>query len=167
MIDLEPIKERLRNTTPGPWKKDRSWWITGPRHMWRDNPAQNNTFSDQLICQINGPSSDRNNAVGDQEFILSAQTDIAALIAEVERLRMALDAERHKVEMRLDLDAIEQRIKRAHEKVSALCHGDERWTMRVPADERYDHDLIIAAALRDADKLLVAVRALLERRDGN
>jgi hypothetical protein len=74
----------------------------------------------------------------------------------------AIPAERHRVEMRLDLDAIEQRIKRAHEKLSALCHGDERFTMRVPADENYDHDLIIGAALRDADKLLVAVRALME-----
>lgn len=69
--------------------------------------------------------------------------------------------ERHKVEMRLDLDAIERRIRRAHEKVSALCQGEERWTMRVPADESYDHDLIIGAALRDADKMLLALRALL------
>mgnify|MGYP001614581994 CR=1 FL=1 len=76
----------------------------------------------------------------------------------------AIPAERHKLEMRLDLDAIERRIKLAHEKVSALCHGDERWTMRVPADESYDHDLIIGAALRDADKLLVAVRSLLKER---
>lgn len=75
----------------------------------------------------------------------------------------AIPAERHKVEMRLDLDAIERRIKLAHEKVSALCSGDERWTMRVPADETYDHDLIIGAALRDADKLLIAVRLLLEK----
>ena len=75
----------------------------------------------------------------------------------------ALPAERHKVEMRFDLDAIERRIRLAHEKVRALCHGDERWTMRVPADESYDHDLIIGAALRDADKLLIAVRALLEK----
>ena len=75
----------------------------------------------------------------------------------------AIPAERHRVEMRLDLDAIERRIKLAHEKVRALCHGDERWTMRVPADESYDHDLIISAALRDADKLLIAVRALLEK----
>lgn len=74
----------------------------------------------------------------------------------------AIPAERHRVEMRLDLDAIEKRIRRAHEKLSALCHGTERFTMRVPADESYDHDLIIDAALRDADKLLIAVRALLE-----
>jgi hypothetical protein len=74
----------------------------------------------------------------------------------------AIPTERHKVEMRLDLDAIEQRIARAHEKLSALCRGDERFTMRVPADENYDHDLIIGAALRDADKLLMAVRALME-----
>jgi hypothetical protein len=73
----------------------------------------------------------------------------------------AIPAERHKVEMRLDLDAIEKRLARAHEKLSALCRGTERFTMRVPADENYDHDLIIGAALRDADKLLVAVRSLL------
>lgn len=73
----------------------------------------------------------------------------------------AIPAERHTVEMRLDLDAIEKRIARAHEKLSALCHGTERFTMRVPADENYDHDLIIGAALRDADKLLLAVRSLI------
>ena len=81
----------------------------------------------------------------------------------IQRKHPALPAERHKVEMRLDLDAIERRIRLAHEKVRALCSGDERWTMRVPADESYDHDLIIGAALRDADKLLIAVRALLEK----
>ncbi len=72
---------------------------------------------------------------------------------------------KHKPNMRLDLDAIERRIKLAHDKVSALCNGSERWTMRIPADESYDHDLIIGAALRDADKLLLAVRSLLEKKD--
>jgi hypothetical protein len=76
----------------------------------------------------------------------------------------AIPAERHRVEMRLDLDAIEKRIRRAHDKLRALCNGTERFTMRVPADESYDHDLIIGAALRDADKLLIAVRALLEKK---
>lgn len=77
----------------------------------------------------------------------------------------AIPAERHKVEMRLDLDAIERRIRLAHEKVSALRSGNERWTMRIPADESYDRDLIISAALRDADKLLIAVRSLLAKDD--
>jgi hypothetical protein len=76
----------------------------------------------------------------------------------------AIPVEQHRVEMRLDLDAIEKRLARAHEKLSALCHGTERFTMRVPADENFDHDLIIGAALRDAEKLLVAVRSLLEQK---
>ena len=74
----------------------------------------------------------------------------------------AIPAERHRVEMRLDLDAIEQRIHKAHEKLRLICSGEERFTMRIPADESYDHDLIIGAALRDADRLLVALRVFLE-----
>lgn len=65
-----------------------------------------------------------------------------------------------RVELRIDLDAIERRLDAAREKVGALCHGD-RWTMSIPAREDYDSDLIIGAALRDAHKMLVALRSLL------
>lgn len=55
---------------------------------------------------------------------------------------------------RLDLDAIRARIDRAHDKVSALCSGKERWVMHIPAQPDHDADLVIGAALRDADALL-------------
>lgn len=71
--------------------------------------------------------------------------------------------EQHRVEMRLDLDAIERRVNAARAEVSELCHGGKRWLMTIPANEYTDSDLIIGAALRDAHKMLVALRALLEK----
>ena len=85
-------------------------------------------------------------------------------VGEMKPKHPAVPMERHTVEMQLDLDAMEQHIRLAHDKVRALCLGDERWTMRIPADRDYDHDLIISAALHDADKLLLAVRSLMEQR---
>lgn len=70
---------------------------------------------------------------------------------------------KEKVEMRLDLDAIDQRLDAAREELSALCHGGKRWLMTIPANPREDSDLIIGAALRDAHKMLVALRSLLEK----
>jgi hypothetical protein len=64
----------------------------------------------------------------------------------------------------LDLDAIEARIKAADEMVAALNRprytaGAREWLMSIPARPDHDPDLVIAAALGDAYKMLAALRA--------
>lgn len=58
--------------------------------------------------------------------------------------------------------AIRARLVKAHEVVSDLCHGRRRWTMSVPAREDHDPDLLVGAALRDADALLAGLTATRE-----
>ena len=67
-LDLEPIKERLAAATPGPW----DFHIIPP--------------------EIGGMGTG-----ADAEFIANAPEDIAALIAEVERLRGQVNAVRKTV----------------------------------------------------------------------
>lgn len=47
-----------------------------------------------------------------------------------------------------------QKIKLAMAKVQALCSGEERWTMSIPVQPNYDHDIVIADALKAAEKAL-------------
>lgn len=52
------------------------------------------------------------------------------------------------------------KIDRALATVSALCEGQIRWTMRIPAEPDNDPDLIIAAALQSARNILVTAASL-------
>lgn len=73
-INLEEIKGRLAAATPG-------HWMHGHCHMahWVD------TKPDLTVMEICDVESD--NAYADAELIANAPADIAALIAEVERLQ--------------------------------------------------------------------------------
>ena len=64
---------------------------------------------------------------------------------------------------RIDIEESRSKIKKAHEKVAALCAGRERWTMRIPADQRYDHDLVIDDGLCSGEKALDELEAARER----
>lgn len=52
-----------------------------------------------------------------------------------------------------------EKISKAHEKVSALCSGDERWTMSVPVRQDHDHDVVISDALRASEAVIRAALA--------
>jgi len=67
-IDLEPLKSRLAAATPGPWEADESRTVVR-------RPGS----SDSSVANVLEAS--------DTELIAHAPADIAALIAEVERLR--------------------------------------------------------------------------------
>ena len=75
-LDLDLIKARLAAATPGPWvlSKDRET-ITQTSHITRDVWTIPRTHEDM-------------------ELIAHAPSDLAALIAEVERLRVELEQER-------------------------------------------------------------------------
>ncbi len=86
--DLDEAERLHAATTPGPWKKDRNWCITGPRHDWGRlwNGRYMSGDHDERILQIAGPGA-LNRARGDQDFILAAHAQWPALIAELRTLR--------------------------------------------------------------------------------
>lgn len=60
------------------------------------------------------------------------------------------------------------RAAKAQATVQALCDGEIRWTMRVPAREESDPDLIISDSLKDVGPLVEEVErltALLKRKE--
>jgi hypothetical protein len=74
--DLEEIKKRCQEATPGPWKS----YVEGREEM---------SGSDFIMTEgediyLTGA------AVADQDFIAHARQDIPKLVAEVERLRKLL-----------------------------------------------------------------------------
>jgi hypothetical protein len=102
MIDLEPIKARLQAATPGPWRwsmNTRSrdvrldaehsgrlivmdfvrWGMQSAQPRFRTQP--HDLMTEYSDCMPHP----------DAALIAHAPTDIADLVAEVERLRMALD----------------------------------------------------------------------------
>ena len=73
MLDMEPIKRRLADATPGPWHHGGAGAI--------------NTIKGEAVFQIAGARSGANHWMPDALLITHAPTDLAALVAEVERLR--------------------------------------------------------------------------------
>lgn len=81
-LDLAPIKARLAAATPGPWT-----WVchsTAGVSEWTVFDAADHALA-----------TNRHGWRPDAEFIAHAPTDIAALLAEVERLRAELADEYH------------------------------------------------------------------------
>lgn len=83
MLDLQPIKARLASATPGPWESAElqgqsrrnsffSVAVVGRREVRADIP-----------CQAQPDECDA-------DLVAHAPTDLAALVAEVERLRSAI-----------------------------------------------------------------------------
>lgn len=60
----------------------------------------------------------------------------------------------------LDLLAIKVSIATAHDHVCDIAQGKAKWTMRIPADEKRDSDLVLSKAFADAEKLLAEVERL-------
>jgi hypothetical protein len=80
MLNLEPIKERLAAADEGPWSdfcESGDWWI---QQCSADGDPIGAT-----ICDANDMSTSNMN------LIAHAPADLAALIEEVVKLRMALD----------------------------------------------------------------------------
>lgn len=80
------IREALAKATPGPWKRDRNWYVTGPQHEW-DNPSL-----DQRVAHIIGPRILLNHPEADQELVAHAPEWLAALCGAFERLTAERDA---------------------------------------------------------------------------
>ena len=96
-LDLEPIKERLDEATPGPWEfhvLPQPVGITAATIHSEHGPRET-CWTVDLPPEIGGMGTEK-----DAEFIANAPEDIASLISEVERLRGQIDAVRalHKPE---------------------------------------------------------------------
>ena len=48
------------------------------------------------------------------------------------------------------VETIREALALIHAEVSALCSGEKRWTMHIPADPKRDSDLIISGAAFEA-----------------
>ena len=90
MIDKDAIKARLADATPGPWKKvsQEASYEVGVFEIFGVDPiASISEFSSTGSDYITALESMEEN---DAEFIAHAPTDIADLLAEVERLECEL-----------------------------------------------------------------------------
>jgi hypothetical protein len=116
MIDLEAIKGRLAAATPGPWYVDESL---------RGVEAQTHGYPVEIVAWTGR---------ADAVLIAHAPGDIAALVAEVERLRadnarIMLEAERHR---RIADEAVE-RIESAETERAAVLS----WLHRMERNARH------------------------------
>lgn len=112
-LDLDPIKERLAEATPGPWDfhvLPQSVGITVATIHSEHGPRET-CWTVDFPPEIGGMGTEK-----DAEFIANAPEDIAALVAEVERLRGQIDAARaiHK-----PLDALNMNSNR----IGQVCLG--------------------------------------------
>ena len=88
-LDLEPIKERLDGATPGPWDfcvLPQPVGITVATIHSEHGPRET-CWTVDLPPEIGGMGTEK-----DAEFIAHAPDDLAALVAEVERLRGQVNA---------------------------------------------------------------------------
>jgi hypothetical protein len=84
--ELAAIKQRAEKATPGPWFAHGATVSPDPasdHHGWPPDP--------QCLAALNDGEYVANpNAGADAEFIAAARGDVPALLAEIERLRVAL-----------------------------------------------------------------------------
>ena len=76
--------------------------------------------------------------------------------AEMEQQAYAAQAEFEAQENNFK-NVVHEQIEKAQDVLSALCKNPSSFTMRVPADEEKDTDLIIAKALRYANQMQIAL----------
>ncbi len=93
---IAAIAARLRAATPGPWGTDAVDWKV------------NNVKTSERICTVHDGYPEQH---ANGRFIANAPTDIAALLAEVARLRVELQASRDNFRRMVDLNKEEQKLR--------------------------------------------------------
>jgi hypothetical protein len=91
MLDLDPIKDRLSAATPGTWHP-----VEFPAAKYVGVTAEHWDGCDMGYHVCSTEDCDPEDAVPNATFIAHAKADVEALVAEVERLRAAV--ERHRRE---------------------------------------------------------------------
>ncbi len=128
IVNLDAIKARLAAATPGPWE----WSVRPKRHMLIHRFSERGHLT---VLETEGDSEYAEYPCAneaDRAFIEHAPSDIAALVAEVERLRAEVDAERAAV-------------------VAWLRHG--RWVEK-SVHMRHEYDTPVSSAIHDAADII-------------
>lgn len=135
LLDLDAVKARIAKATPGPWE----WSIRPKRHMLEHRFSARGFFTvleTQGDVEADYPCAKD----ADRDLIEHAPTDLAALVAEVERLRAELTAESTAVVAYLHAEA--ERIRKGESepanRESALLDAAqkiERGGHRIPRKE--------------------------------
>lgn len=124
MLDLQPIKDRLAAATPGPWTASPNVQPHGVAAV-----AEVNT----VLVLSSGPLY--GSPAQDADLIANAPTDLAALVAEVERLRKSLAETQFLVdsysealyEAEADAARLRAAIKRHRETTTLRLGGASPW----------------------------------------
>ena len=88
-LDLEAIKARVAKATPGPWE----WRIWARRHILQHHDGPK---ASHVVLETQGDAGAEYPCASeaDRDLIQNAPADLAALIAEIDRLRAEVEAER-------------------------------------------------------------------------
>lgn len=84
---LDEIKARVEAATPGPWE-----WRNGNIRTAPVDTESDYYDSNGLLCADRPGAKPVIKWQGDKDFIIAARQDVPELVAEVERLRAALEA---------------------------------------------------------------------------
>lgn len=119
MLDLRPIKGRLAAATPGPWSLDVTYFQ--PKSIW---------------ARVGKLFSADDATFADCDLIAHAPTDLASLVAEAERLRIAVDMYRritgdNEAEIKRLRGAIQTHREQCHKtyKVAQAWWDEELWAV--------------------------------------
>lgn len=101
MLDLEAIKKRYEAATEGPWEPTPDSRPDVWAYVWAKSPGVGYAGEGQIVRRLHAAAdhirvhiaelAKYENANYDADFIAHAREDVPALVAEVERLRVALD----------------------------------------------------------------------------
>ena len=111
----------------------------------------------KLAGTVDRPATDRNvrYRFRDNEQAANVAFDVAdaffspllsALYGDIATLRTEAHDKFTTVSGPVDLAAVRKRAERAMAEISALCEGERRWTMHIPAQPDRDSDLVLAAS---------------------
>lgn len=84
MIDLKPIRERLKKASAGPWE----WWTSNSFRRLSGPDGKDGGIAYATVARDGQP--DISIREDDMEFIAHARTDVENLVHEVEYLRMRI-----------------------------------------------------------------------------
>ncbi|MCT1459888.1 hypothetical protein M3G03_10130 [Aestuariimicrobium sp. p3-SID1156] len=125
-LDLTPIKARLNAATPGPWENDGGGEVG---QHWSSPKPLASIVSTEVSCMAYCYGGSAAGVIRDEDadFIAHAPTDIAALVAEVERLQELACTCPWTPESTWFVygDAVEPGSQREHDPWCPIHHGDD------------------------------------------
>ncbi len=159
-VDLDEIERLEQAATPGPWKQDRNWYITGPDNDWDEHwgservgrdLAKFNPRFDQRVCHVNGPPGGCNSPDADFALIAAARNALPGMIRELREARSVLE---RLADSQGDLDEIRASVETLGLALVQQTHGHKVQYERAQKAER---------ELREARELLGATADEWER----